>query len=116
MAIWPGSLPSAFLVDTEDGQDRQNRDEFDTDYGPSLYGRRYTGRVADHSGVMAMNKTQKDALKTFFRTTLKDGSLEFTMNNAITDNTSKTCRMSAPQIHRVNNVFFRVAVAFEILN
>lgn len=93
---WPASLPGAFLAGTHKPVPVKNRDEFQPDYGPALYGRHYTGRWKAVTGDMILTSVELDDLDDFYEDDLASGSLDFTMHNAITGNVTKTMRFAAP--------------------
>lgn len=116
MVAWPSDLPCSFVTGSEVYTEQPNVDEFQPDYGPSLMGTRYTGLSAELSGEMPLTPAQRTSFLTFFRTTIKQGALEFTMNNPITGMASKTVRLKPPSIRHVAGGLYLASLTFTVLN
>lgn len=94
MTAWPVSLPQAqFLNATEEDADAVLRTQMDA--GPPSRRNKYTARIVNVSTRMIVNGTQKATFDTFFRTTLKNGSLSFTWDSP-TDDSAVTYAFRSP--------------------
>jgi hypothetical protein len=80
---WPATLPQKLPKEVrEDGVD--GREAFQPDSGPAIAVRRYTATPRVISFEHVLSVTQAAALETFYKTTLKEGVLEFDWTNAAT--------------------------------
>lgn len=76
--VWPGTLPQNYIAAdyTDTLADALIKDEYNV--GPPSYRRRTTAAVRRFSGTMVMNAAEWIILRSFFQTTLLDGTLRFT--------------------------------------
>jgi hypothetical protein len=74
---WPASLPQCFDRPYSGGMG-DGRGKYAPDIGPPIVRRRTTAVVDPLSGTMRMSLAQRDAMRTFIRETLLEGSLPFT--------------------------------------
>lgn len=75
--VWPPSLPQRFASITQGEGEGSIRSE--TDAGPGKVRRRFSATRNNIQGTMLMNVTQINTLRAFWRTTLLQGSEDFTM-------------------------------------
>ena len=86
MAIpaWPSTLPMFW-----DGLRIKSRPGFvrtPNSVGPAIQRRRYSATPTDYTGQMLFTQTQMTEYEAFYHTTLKEGSLSFTMFDQATGN------------------------------
>lgn len=114
MTSWPGTLPSAPLLDgfNETGVDLTVRSKMDI--GPDKSRRRFTGEMFDIQMQFIMTKTQVNALRTFFYTTLDGGVDEFDFTHPITDATV-SMRFKKPYAVVTEGSLFRVSCDVEVM-
>ena len=74
---WPSTLPQEFQKPSFNNSPNSGiiRTEMDTGY-PKIR-LRFTATTENYSGTMILTETQKQAFLTFFRTTIRYGSLRF---------------------------------------
>lgn len=83
MPTWPATLPQKLPHRLQErGVD--GRESFQPDAGPPIAVRRFTATPRTIAFDLVLTTTQKDALETFYRTTLKEGALEFDWTNPAT--------------------------------
>lgn len=80
---WPGTLPSAPLLDAFQAQPKLNLISFGTEVGPGKVRRRSTARVMVEQLAFNLTTAERDAFVTFFQTTLKDGALSFSLTDPL---------------------------------
>lgn len=80
---WTTSIPQKFLLEgyAEKARDTMLRTEMEL--GPAKVRRRTTAGVREINGSMIMTPTELASFITFYQTTLKDGSLRFSMNEPV---------------------------------
>ena len=86
MTVWPGTLPQKqFLGMTETDVDAVVRTPMDS--GPPSRRNRFAANMRFVRAPIVLTGAQKQTFDTFFRTTLKNGSLEFDWEDPTTDAT-----------------------------
>lgn len=80
MPTWPASLPQVLPKRlTESAVD--GRESFQPDTGPPISARRFTATPRVISFELVLTVAQRATLETFYKTTLKEGALEFDWTN-----------------------------------
>jgi hypothetical protein len=77
MDIWPSSLPNSFLTSEFSHAQEDNILADGYDVGPPAYRRRTTSAPSPFMGTMIMTTAEWEAFRTFFHTTLADGTHRF---------------------------------------
>lgn len=97
-ATWPGTLPASFQADGYEEGGKENMLRSNMDAGPAKMRRRFTAAVRPVQGIIVVDETQLATFKTFYGTTLKDGSLPFDWHEHLPagDATVATFRFVAP--------------------
>lgn len=120
MPAWPGSLPQAQFVGIEDER-AMGFMRSEVDAGPAKQRRRFSSAVRALRTDMEVNGTERAALDTFYVTTVKEGSLEWTWTDPNGDATVTFRFMEPPRYRlRVGNSdnakrIWSVTLALEIL-
>ncbi len=84
MASWPASLPQKPAGRTWSGGAQNNQVAFEPDVGDDIVRRRGSAVAFEYSGrFSALTLTQVNTFKTFFHTTLSDGTATFTWTDPI---------------------------------
>jgi len=86
MDTWPGTLPQKLSADTT-VQDDESRATTDMDSGPSSVRNRFTAITQTVKGSMVLTGAQLTTFDTFFRTTIKHGSISFSWIHPFTEST-----------------------------
>lgn len=83
MIDWPASIVIGSTVDRPSFRERPdtNRASFQTAVGPEKVRRRSTLNGSRISFMLWLTKSQVDTFDTFYRSTLKDGTLPFAMTH-----------------------------------
>ena len=84
MENWPSTLPQR-LLEGATVQDDESRAISDMDSGPASVRNRFTAITQTAKGAMVLTGAQLDTFNTFFRTTLKHGSLSFNWIHPFTE-------------------------------
>lgn len=84
MATWPGTLPQSQFVGLID-QDVDAVLRTPMDQGPPTRRRKYAAIVREVDVPIVLTGTQRIAFDTFYRTTLRNGSLAFDWEDPVTD-------------------------------
>ena len=93
---WPVGLPQDFLVAGFKYPEAKNRDETQMDAGKPFTRRKSTSVPRELTGAVRMTRTQYTGdFLTFYRTTLKEGTLDFDWIDPITQ-ASTTMRFRDP--------------------
>lgn len=93
MATWPASLPQTLLYDlTEKRQPGKVRSQTDT--GPAKQRSRFTATTKEYDGSLMLTQAQVATFKTFYETTLAQGTDAFTWVDPFLD-TSASLRFRA---------------------
>jgi hypothetical protein len=114
MPAWPGSLPQAPLLGaTEKFPDNLIRTKMDT--GPDKVRRRFTAGVTEVAFPLLLTAEQADDLDTFFRATLKDGSLRFDFRHPRTGAQVEMRFLAPPELRLLTPSKYRATLRMEIL-
>jgi hypothetical protein len=84
MDTWPATLPQRLSSDTT-VKDDDSFARSDMDSGPASVRNRFTAITQSVKGSMILNGSQLDTFYTFFRTTIKHGSLSFSWIHPFTE-------------------------------
>lgn len=112
--VWPPSLPQGPLngfVDTIG----EARVRTQTDAGPAKMRPRYTESIDPMTWPLALTETQWGALKTFYKTTLANGSLAFDITHPESGATVSVRIVNPLSFQHVSGDLYRGSVAFEVL-
>lgn len=94
MTAWPSELPqSQFIGTSEEDEDAVLRTPMDA--GPPTRRNKYTAHIMTVRVPIVLTGAQKAVFDTFYRTTLKNGSLSFTWDSP-TDDSAMTYAFKAP--------------------
>lgn len=83
MPSWPGTLPPHLPRQLRE-MPGDGREGFQPDAGPAIDVRRFTASSRVLEFRLTLTVAQRATLETFYRTTLKDGALEFDWTNPAT--------------------------------
>lgn len=115
MPSWPGTLPSAPLVDGYRESIPETAIRTTMEQGPAKLRRRTTAQARTLGLEYIMSAEQVTALETFFISTLSGGVLSFTFTHPRTGN-SVSCRFKKPPQYTAHNgLFYHVAIELEVL-
>ncbi len=81
---WPSSLPQTLRLDGLKTKDQEATVRTDMDTGPAKVRLRFTAASEDVSGSLLLTADELAILQTFFRTTVKRGTLRFNMIHPVT--------------------------------
>ncbi len=96
MTVWPGSLPQQqFISISETDVDAVLRTPMDS--GPPSRRNRFSANMRSVRSPIVLTGAQKQTFDTFFRTTLKNGSLAFDWEDPTTDATVSFAFRDPPQ-------------------
>jgi len=84
MDTWPAELPQRLSADSS-AQDDESRAITDMDAGPASVRNRFTAITQTVKGSMVLTGAQLETFYTFFRTTIRQGSLSFTWIHPFTE-------------------------------
>lgn len=111
LKAWPPTIPSAALAGTYTEKIEQNAVTFTPEIGPPKI-RSATSAPTEMIGFdVLMSSAQYELLKTFFRTTLKNGTKPFSMTHPRTATTTTFIFMAAPKIAFFSIDSYRVTLA-----
>lgn len=96
MASWPGTLPSAALLEGAGYAPRSQSIVTEMELGPPKARRRTSTDVIDFQAALILTGTELAALKTFYYTTLSGGSDTFTWTDPTDGSTETFLFRSAP--------------------
>jgi hypothetical protein len=96
MDTWPATLPQRLSNDTS-VKDDESRAITDMDSGPASVRKRFTAFTQTVKGSMILTGTQLQTFNTFFRTTIKQGSLSFNWIHPFTEETVAIRFKSKPE-------------------
>jgi hypothetical protein len=82
-AAWPADIPQCPILNGWNETPQPNVGSFVPEVGPSKMKRRSTAKTWLSSLTYRMTTTQVVAFKTFYETTLEDGTLPFTWNHPV---------------------------------
>lgn len=83
-AAWPAGLPQCPILNGFKEQPQPSTTAFKPEIGPPKIRRRTTAKSWMTDMVYRMTNAQLLTFKTFYETTLEDGSLPFTQNHPVT--------------------------------
>lgn len=109
MIPWPASL--SFTFDTEGFQYQpvSNSISIPTEGGEPLTRRRFTGDMDEISGNMTfLTRAQAEAVRSFYRNTLKDGALRFMADDPVTQEGREFIFMGPPVLTPLGGLMWRV--------
>lgn len=78
MAMWPTTLPTAFLVRGYTEQKQDNAVRFQPDVGPPKLRRRSTAAARTITGALVLKQSLREVFDDFYSTMLSDGADTFT--------------------------------------
>lgn len=114
MTDWPASIPIPGTVDRQSYRERPdtNRASFQTAVGPEKVRRRSTLNGSRISFALWLDGDQVDTFETFYRTTLKDGTLPFQMVHPRTgvEGTFRFDTSSEPETSEISSNVFQISV------
>jgi len=93
---WPATLPQRLSSDAS-VQDDESRAMSDMDAGPASVRNRFTAITQTAKGSMILTGTQLSTFNTFFRTTIKQGSLSFSWIHPFTEEAATVRFKSKPE-------------------
>jgi hypothetical protein len=96
MDTWPTTLPQRLSSDTT-VKDDESRAISDMDAGPASVRNRFTAITQTVKGSMVLNGSQLAIFNTFFRTTIKHGSLSFNWIHPFTEEAVEIRFKSKPE-------------------
>lgn len=114
VAVWPSTLPTELL---QQGYNQSSPDlllKSSVDVGPAKVRRRVTSGVEEVSGNLLLTKTELGYLRTFYDTTLLNGSLRFTWREPVTL-VSKEFRFTNPPKWSMTSGYYTVTLELEML-
>lgn len=109
MADWPLSLPCYPIDGTFVETPQRNVVKFQPETGPAIQRRRSTANGSIANLTWKMSKAQRATFLTFYGTTLKDGSLPFTMQHPITDDVYTWSFESEPEFNSLSRNVHTIA-------
>ncbi|MDD5584929.1 MAG: hypothetical protein PHV55_07740 [Candidatus Omnitrophica bacterium] len=119
MDTWPVTLPQRLSADAS-VQDDESRATTDMDAGPASVRNRFTAITQTAKGSMILTGAQLVTFNTFFRTTIKHGSLSFYWIHPFTEEAATIRFKSKPEWKciksdaSVNDRLFQAAFELEI--
>ena len=93
---WPVGVPESALISGYSEQVEDNVARFQPEVGPAKLRRRTSFSQTVYQFGLIMTTTEYDSLLTFYRTTLKDGTLSFKRKHPRTQVASKTFLFMKP--------------------
>ena len=115
MTTWPNTLPTYPLIENFQEGVANTSIRTEMDQGPAKVRQRTTAAVSNLSLSYLLNKSQITDLETFYKTTLKGGTLSFDFVHPRAG-TTVSCRfISPPQYGAGNGNFFRVILELEVM-
>ena len=111
---WPSGVPEAPERDGYNEELRPNIASFEPEAGPPTSWRRSTVDSGLVSAAFIMTTAERDLFKTFYRTTLKDGSLPFSWDNPSYSSAARHLfdPKSPPSWQAIGADLWRVRVSF----
>jgi len=108
-AAWPSTIPQCPILNGFTETPQPNVAKFTPEVGPPKYRRRSTAKGWMTNTTWRFSTAQLASFKTFHETTLKDGSLPFTMNHPVTKTNYSWMFASEPEITRYAPGFHSVS-------
>lgn len=96
MDTWPATLPQRLSADTS-VKDDESCARTDMDSGPASVRNRFTAITQSVKGSMALTGAQLTIFNTFFRSTIKNGSLSFNWIHPFTEEAVEIRFKSKPE-------------------
>lgn len=113
MATWPATLQQKMEAAQFELVFGDTRIKSDIDVGPAKVRSRYTDAVDNYRGSIFLDYSEYDDLRTFYKTTLNNGTNTFDWVDPI-DQTAAVFRfISPPRISSVGGTTFNVSLALE---
>jgi len=112
---WPETLPQNILAQGYKGGLPNNLLRQQMDIGPAKVRRRGTVAVEPVTGNILVTPAQLATLKTFYETTLLDGTLRFSWVQPEDGTTAVEMRFTEPPTWNWVDGYFEVALSLEIL-
>ncbi len=100
-AAWPTDLPQCPILNGWDETPQPNVATFAPEVGPPKMKRRSTAKTWLSNVVYRMTSAQLVSFKTFYETTLEDGTLPFTWNHPVNKTNFNWYFDDQPKITRV---------------
>ena len=119
MDTWPATFPQRLSCDTS-AQDDESRAITDMDAGPASVRNRFTAITQTIKGSMVLTGAQLATFNTFFRITIKHGSLSFNWMHPFTEETIEIRFKSKPgwkcvkSAESVNDRLYQASFELEI--
>lgn len=112
-ATWPTTVPEEPENDDYDETFLPNEASFQPDVGPPTSWRRSTLDGGQISASIIMTTAERDFFKTFYRTTLKDGTRPFVWNNPAYSSAGryKFAPSSPPRVSAIGAGLWRVRLS-----
>lgn len=114
-AAWPGTVNQNAITNTYHEKKDRNVATFQPEVGPAMERRRTSVGSYTMSFDILLTTTEVAALKTFYDTTLADGSLYFTFTHPLTGATVTAKFVESPDYRDVDGQFFRPTISLRTL-
>jgi hypothetical protein len=115
MAAWPGTVPTSANIETLTEVDKDALLSFSPDVGPDKRRPRTTLTTQLITYEKVMTQAQWDALLSFYRTTLKQGSSAFTTTHPRTQASIVAMFTEKPGMRALSNAFVNVSISLTVL-
>lgn len=116
VSAWPGGVPEVELAGTFTEEIEDSRAEFNPEVGPPKRRQRTSVATARLSWEQHLTQTQFAALKTFYETTLLNGTLPFTRTHPSTGSTVTMTFLAPPSRRNVMGAdIYRVPFSVRVL-
>jgi len=112
---WPTTLPQRLQRNNYGESPGENQLRSNMDAGPAKMRRRATSAPRKISGTILLSLAELAYFKTFYITTLLDGTLRFTWNDPTDSTTTVEMRFTEAPSWSAENIKFRVSMSLEIL-
>ena len=115
---WVGvtpALPTNFEYGSFNESQQDGSITTNMDAGPAKKRRRFTAITESYGGSMTMDSSQKAAFKTFFQTTLMQGSLTFNFPNPVSTGDIEVRIVGVPRYSALENSYWKVSFTLEEL-
>ena len=110
--VWPASLPQYLMEQGYQEKFRDNRILTPMDVGPPKVRRRGTSAMAPISGQEKLTATQLETLRTYFETTLNDGTDEVEWTHPTKGGTVYMIFAAPPEIEPAGGANYFVSLSF----
>lgn len=116
MTVWPATLPQALLRSGFGHALAADAIEFEPEIGPPMTRRRSTAAPEPISGAVQVDQAQFEVFRSFWRDTLRSGTLPFTWRHPISGEVvTMQFTGGPPQTSPVSGGLFRVSLSLLIL-